>query len=52
MAESIYKMNEKWMHSANKKLKREATLMSAFSSYTKNISNEIDPIPIQWFYNQ
>ena len=51
MAQSAHKMNEKRKHGINRKLKREANLISAISSCTTNISNEINPKALQWFYN-
>ena len=51
MAQSGHKMNEKRKHGINRKLKREANLMSASSSHTTNASDDVNPTPLQWFYN-
>ena len=52
MAQSAHKMNEKRKHGINRKLKREANLISASSSsYATNVSNDVNPKALQWFYN-
>ena len=44
-------MNEKIKYGVNKKLKREATLISTRSARTTNISDDFNPKAIQCFYN-
>ena len=45
-------MNEKRKHGVSKKFQREAKLMGTSSAQTNNISDDINPKALQWFYNQ
>ena len=51
IAISAYKICKKWKYSIYQKLKHEALIINANSSYTTNISNNIDSLALQWFCN-